>query len=277
MPAETSQAVENENVLCSDMATPAPVPTTTGELLFQDYLDAMRYPYEFEKEFPGKSKRPDYTVTKSGVFLFDVKDFERYTPLGFGYYDPYPRIRENIEEGREKFQEFKEFSCSLVLKNNANVLVDLETADIMLGSMYGDSGFSFRVDTSRGVAVGPITPAFLGRGKMIRPTHVQNTTISALITLRRVAVGMRQFRRMVKEYPDLSIEDTLAAAAERFPNFDVGEKQLGVIVWENAVARIPLSRELFTGPYDERWGYEDGHQLIVFRGEKLAGLSEDES
>jgi len=38
----------------------------------------MDYPYEFEKEFPGKSKRPDYTVTKNGVFLFDVKDFDPY-------------------------------------------------------------------------------------------------------------------------------------------------------------------------------------------------------
>lgn len=94
------------------MATP--VPTTVGELLFQNYLDGMRYPYEFEKEFPGKSKRPDYTVTKNSVFLFDVKDFERYMPLGGGFYDPYPRIREKIEEGREKFKEFKEYPCSLL-------------------------------------------------------------------------------------------------------------------------------------------------------------------
>jgi hypothetical protein len=277
-PGLESEQKENETVVCSDMATPspAPTPTTTGELLFQDYLDAMHYSYEFEREFAGKGKRPDYTVTKSGLFLFDVKDFERHTPLGFGFYDPYPRIREKIEEGREKFQEFKEFPCSLVLKNNGNVLVDLETVDIMLGSMYGDSGFSFPVDTSHGVAVGPITPAFLGRGKMIRPTHVQNTTISALITLRQVPVGMRQFRKMVKEYPDLNIEDTLAAAAERFPNFDVGEKRLGVIVWENAVARIPLTRELFTGPYDLRWGAEGDHQKIVFCGGKLAGLEDVE-
>jgi hypothetical protein len=63
------------------MATPASVPTTTGELLFQDYLALMRYPYEFEKEFPGKKKRPDYTVTRNGVFLFDVKDFDPYMPL----------------------------------------------------------------------------------------------------------------------------------------------------------------------------------------------------
>lgn len=206
-----------------------------------------------------------------------MKDFERYTPLGFGFYDPYPRIREKIQEGREKFQEFKEFPCSLVLKNNCNVLVDLETADIMLGSMYGDSGFTFPVDTKQGRAVGPLKRAFLGRGKMVRPTYTQNTTISALITLRHVAVGMRQYRQMLKKLPGLSIDETLAAAAERFPNFDLGEKQLGVIVWESAVARIPLSRELFTGPYDERWGVDGNYQSVVFRGQRLADLSEEES
>lgn len=118
--------------------------------------------------------------------------------------------------------------------------------------------------------------AFLGGGKMIRPTHHQNTTISALITLRHVGLGIRQYRMMVKKYPNLGMEETLATAAKEFSNFDIGEKQLGVIVWENAVARIPLSRELFIGPYDERWGYEDGYQSIVFRGEKLADLSEDD-
>jgi hypothetical protein len=50
------------------MATHAPIPTTPGELLFQDYLAAMRYPYEFEKEFPGKKKRPDYTVPETVSF-----------------------------------------------------------------------------------------------------------------------------------------------------------------------------------------------------------------
>jgi hypothetical protein len=258
------------------MAPPAPIPTTTGELLFQEYLCAMRYPHEFEKQFPGKSKRPDHTVTKNGVHLFDVKDFDPYTPLGFSAYDPYPRIREKIEEGREKFKQFKEFPCSLVLYNNGNAFVHLESFDIMLGSMYGDSGFTVPVDTKLGKAAGPLKKAFLSRGKMVRPTHNQNTTISALITLRHVGVGMRQYRKIVNKFPGLSMEETLAAATEKFPNFDLGEKQLGVIVWENAVARIPLSRELFTGPYDERWGYDGGFQTVVFRGEKLTGLSKDD-
>jgi hypothetical protein len=87
---------------------------------------------------------------------------------------------------------------------------------------------------------------------------------------------MRRLRRIFKELPQLSIEESIAAAHERYPDFDSEERQLGVIVWENAVARIPLSRDLFTGLYDERWGVEGDDQRIVFRGEKLAELMAEE-
>jgi hypothetical protein len=150
------------------MSTPATVPTTAGELLFQEYLDAMHYPYEFETEFPGKSNRPGYTITKNGLALFDVKDFEPYTPLGHGAYDPYVRIREKIDAGRRKFKQFKEYSCSIVLRNNGNALVNAERAEMMLGAMYGDAGFTMPIHTKTGTASGDPTAAFLGRGKMFR-------------------------------------------------------------------------------------------------------------
>ena len=262
---------------------------TAGELLFEQYLNAMHYPYEFEREHKGKAKKPDYTVTKNGVSLFDVKDFDPSSPRGYGAYDPYPRIREKIEAGREKFKEFKEYSCSIVLRNNGNPLVHLDRPEIVLGAMYGDSGLTIPIDTTTGAASGDFTPAFLGRGKMFRYGDVDNahnTTISALITLRHVGIGtlrvdkIWQERKKVdkgfgKEDPLAAFSEVCAAAAERYSNFDAEEKKLGVIVWENAVARIPLSRELFTGPYDERWGFEDNCQRIVFRGEKLADLSAD--
>lgn len=249
------------------------IPTTTGELHFRNYLEGMQYPFEFEKQFPDRSHRPDYTVTKNGVFLFDVKDFDPQMPTtGGGSYDPYTRIREKINEGGRKFKQFKEFSCSVVLQNNGNAFVHLDDVHVMLGAMYGDSGFEIPMDMERGEAVGGLRQKFLRRGKMRQPGKIQNKTISALITLRHVAVGWQLYRQMLKECPRMSMEEVLAAAEERFPNFDLNEKELAVIVWENAVARIPLPRELFTGPYDRRWGYEDGNQLIVFTGEKLAAL-----
>src|SRR5579862_3253098 len=257
---------------------------TEGEKLFGLYLEGMGYPYEFEKKFEGKNKRPDFTVTKGGnIYLFDAKDFDPLTPqLGFGQFDPYFRLRQRIDDGREKFKEFKEYPCSVVLRNTGNAFVDVETPGIVLGAMYGDSGFKVPL------YVGPdprpsqspaVEHAFWGGGKMVRPSYVQNTTISALITLRYIAVGTRRVRAIFSELPHLSVDEAIELAEQRFPPFEVEERHLGVIVWENAVARIPLSRDLFTGPYDERWGVEGDNQLIVFQGvrlkERMAG--EDQS
>lgn len=62
-------------------------------------------------------------------------------------------------------------------------------------------------------------------------------------------------------------------AKEKFgSDFDAYEEQQGVIVWENAYARIPLSRELFTGPFDERWGLDGTDLASIYCGERLAEL-----
>ena len=146
---------------------------TRGEVLFEQYLQSQDLPFEFEKEHAGKSKRPDYTIQWKGeALVFDVKDFDppEKVPTGFGFFDPYTRIRETIEQGRDKFKEFKEFRCGLVLHNAGQPFVSLHEPDIMLGAMYGDAGFTFPVDTRTGVGdATKLKRAFLGRGKMIRP------------------------------------------------------------------------------------------------------------
>ena len=250
---------------------------TEGEQLFKKYLDAMQYMYEFEKEYEGKKKRPDYTVTKDGgVFLFDAKDFDPLMPLGFSQFDPYFRIRQRIDDGRKKFKEFKEFPCCVVLRNTGNAFVNVESAPIVLGAMYGDAGFEVPVYLGPGASPTPPPPprpAFLGNGKMVRNRYTQNTTISALVSLRHVAVGTQRLRAIFRELPHLGVPESIEVALERFPRFDADDRHLGVIVWENAVARIPLSRDLFNGPYDMRWGVEGNDQTIVFEGEELRKLA----
>ena len=58
---------------------------TEGERRFEAYLKTMAYPFEFEKSYPGKSKRPDYSVALgSATYLFDVKDADPdVMPPGF--------------------------------------------------------------------------------------------------------------------------------------------------------------------------------------------------
>ncbi|MGD1093669.1 MAG: hypothetical protein ABSB35_16980 [Bryobacteraceae bacterium] len=43
-----------------------------------------------------------------------------------------------------------------------------------------------------------------------------------------------------------------------------------VAVYENPFARIPLIRELFQGPFDERWCADNGFMRRVFVGEEIA-------
>src|SRR6266705_4524963 len=162
-----------------------------GERLFEEYLISQGFThFEFEKVFEARSRKPDYTLYIDREYLFDVKEFEyQATPL---WSDPYERIRGKIEEGRKKFKEFKNWPCCLVLRNDSGSLVELEDPDTMLGAMYGDRGIRMAFDPEAGSVVpGSTEEAFLDHGKTIRPhgSTAQNTTLSALITLRFVPIG----------------------------------------------------------------------------------------
>jgi hypothetical protein len=231
----------------------------------------MRYGYEFEKPYPGRTKRPDYTIeTSGGVILADAKDFDPYMPLGFSQVDVHSRIRAKIEGGRRKFREYKDLPCCVVMQNNGNVHVFLERPEIVLGSMYGDWGFRVPIYVGDGpspeVHPDPV-PAFLGNAAL---TADKNTTISALISLRVIPVGMRRLTKVWYEVPDLGTTDSIAVARTRYPNFDQDEERIGVIVWENCFARLPIARDVFNGPFDERWGsLGDGSIKQIFCGERL--------
>ncbi len=262
---------------------------TAGELLFERYLRSQDLAFDFEKEHAGKSQRPDYSIEWRGSpILLDVKDFDIPDEVlkGFsgGFFDPYTRIREKIEQGRDKFKQFKEVCCALVLCNLGNPFVALEDSYIMLGAMYGDSGFTFPVNTATGIGDDSrIKSTFLGKGKMIRPhwSKPQNTTISALITLDTIQPYCLRLKEMIREKPCKSIEDCQMELERTCPNFDVTLAIPRVIVWHNAVARIPFPPDLFNGPYDCHFGVvqeeKNSFQRLTFRGSLLpASDSEDE-
>jgi hypothetical protein len=252
------------------------LPHTQGEILFEQYLSTQNLPFEFEKEHPGKRKRVDYTIEWNGqTVVFDVKDFDppEKSLTGFGYFDPYTRIREKIEQGREKFTQYKEYCCGLVLHNAGQPFVSLHEPDIM-GAMYGDSGFTFPVDTSTGVGdASQLKRAFLGRGKMIRPkwSEPQNTTIAAIITVVRIQPHYLQLLDLVRENPRRDLAEYEAEIRSRIPDYDPAFEVPRVIVWHNAVARIPFPEQLFCGNYDTHFGIvrvEDGEveQDVTFEG-----------
>jgi hypothetical protein len=252
---------------------------TKGERLFEAYLLSQGITnYEFEKRHPDKSARPDYSVTLDREYLFEVKDFEPKDLLMSGAYDPYTRIREKINQGYRKFKEYKEWPCCLVLYNNNASLVDLESPEIVLGAMYGNYGVSMEFNPELGT-YDPTTKSFrfLKGGKMFRPnsSEPQNTTISALITLRQVDVGPKKLKaflgKQMKQKLDITPVEAFAETFSPDIDFDKHERQLGVIVWENMFARIPFPRHLFSGPYDERW-VQKGHIIERVVGSGIAAL-----
>lgn len=233
---------------------------TEGEVVFERYLELQGIPFEFEKEHAGKSRRPDYSIDWNGrAVVFDVKDFDPTDrlPTGFGQFAPYTPIREKIDQGRDKFKQFKEHCCGLVLYNAGRPLILIENVDIMLGAMYGDAGFTFPVNLTTGVDdASQLKSAFLGRGKMVRPnwSHAQNTTLSAIITLVRIKPHFLQLLDLVRENPRRGDEDNEAEIRSRIPNFDPDLEVPRVIVWYNAVARNPFPSDLFRWDYDTHYG-----------------------
>ena len=265
---------------------------TISEELFEAYLNASGLTgFRFEPPQDDTSKRPDYSlnVLKTDI-LFELKQFDQVAKTDFnlvgGAYDPYKPVREKIEAARKKFKDLDRFCCCLVLYNNDKPLVELGW-QYVYGAMLGNLGFSMPVNTETGIADESQTQRkFGGGGKMYRyldgqAIAPQNRTISAIIVLRRYMVGTKRFEiamtlkenELGRKLELLEFWDEIERA--RGTALDLSLSQLRVIVLENPFARIQLPRELFRGPYDERYAGIEGRIVRVFCGNQLAALEEE--
>jgi len=271
-------------------------PKTESETLFEAYLNASGLiNYVFEKAIEGTSARPDYALWFQGrEILFEVKEFHA-TPEDFrwggGAYDPYGPIREKIEAGRKKFKDLRGRCCALVLYNREKPLVDLSW-QFIYAAMLGNLAYSFPVDLRTGKGdVDEMSQAFAAGGKMHRHDQeghaiaAQNTTMSAVLVLQHLSVGKRRFdietrHRQQELGRELSLEELLDMVDRaRGTDRDASLTQLRVVVCENPYARILLPRELFRGPYDERYGLDETtHDRItrLYAGEQIEQLESQE-
>jgi hypothetical protein len=244
---------------------------TAGELAFERYLQGQGITtFEFEKVRAGKRRRPDYSLPGEPECLFDVKDNDHEVRPD-GVYDPYPWIREQIEQGRRKFKEFKDACCSVIMYAANAWWFSFMAPEFVFGAMYGDFGVEYDVtDTAAGPVLGESREVFLNGGKVIRRhwQRPQNTTLSALLMLRPIAVGHMRLRKIAEETQNASL--LFDRQAQKRCGFDIFQTELGVAVYENSFARIPLPPALFRGPFDERWG-EDEHGRLrrLFIGDGL--------
>lgn len=243
-------------------------PQTPGEAAFEAYLRSQEITdFIHEKEFPGKSKRPDYSVTLVGrEHLFEVKDIDTEPPgPGFGFWDPYGPIREKIDQARKKFKEFKDYPCSLVIHLTKGFAL-IDDPKVIYGAMHGDPAIEFLVDKEKGRLVPDSQrEVFTKDGRMTQPhwKDPQNTTINAIIALRGVRIGEKRF---VHEYLAQFSGDEAYAHLGDDVGYDKTEIGRGVIVFENVHARVPLDRQLFRGRFDERWEADGCSATIRFPG-----------
>jgi hypothetical protein len=258
--------------LLSSRKTTMPEGTRTeGEIAFEKYLNFQHIPFEFEKKHPGKNKKPDFTIEwETRPIVFDVKDFDPTDDFhNGGAFDPYPPIRQKIAEGRKKFKEYKEYCCGLVLFNRGRLGVFLGSPNTMLGSMYGDAGFTFPVKTETGIGDFSRTKrTFLGRGMMIRPhwRKPDNTTIAAIVTVDIIRPFWTQFLDLVDED---RTRDWNTELRQTIPDYDPNLQVPRVIVWHNAFARIPFPANLFCGDYDTHFGAMGREHGVTYEGSKL--------
>jgi hypothetical protein len=268
-------------------------PKTPSDLLFEDYLKAHgREDFVYEEPLPGSSKVPDYQLRADPKpLLFEVKSFDVEPTKGFGYFDPYGPTRRKITKAAEKFKQLEGYSCSLVLHYDGPGLIMLEPW-VILGAMLGDIGFEIPFDQSTQALEAARSAQVFGKdGRMIQyskggiPDRPVNTRINSVIVIEQYPLGQKRFG---KYYDALRAEraenaGSLDAALEcygevraaRGTERDVSLRVVRAVVVENPYAPIPLRRDLFVGPCDERFGADpDGRITRLFAGPTVADLGD---
>jgi hypothetical protein len=279
---------------------PQPEVKTVSEMLFEQYLQSKGFGYfQFQKQMPGTSKRPDYSLSFKGrEILFEVKEItptdDDFRP-GAGFYDPYEPIREKINSASKQFRNLRQYCCCLVLFDKGKPGLDLGWRSIyaaMLGTPaiyipFNPVTGEFDFESERTV----LNPA---RAKMVRskgrqPIAPQNTTIAAIAVLEQMEIGRRRFNieyeRLKRERGQRSIIEELQEELQliqrlRGTERDVSLRQLRVVLCENPLRRVStFPREIFSGPYDEIYGQDEiakDRVKRVFAGEQIKQLESQE-
>jgi len=238
---------------------------TKSELLFDQYLTEQGYDFDPQPKVSGKTSKLDDRVRFDGAeILFEVKEFDEGEELPDGAFDPYKRIYLKFKGSWKQLSEYREYPCSLVLYTNGAALVHLEP-ELVLGAMLGTVTYiTDRKSKVMGRFFGD--PGGFLTGHMIdyKNKKPRSTQFSSIIVLEAFPLGQIKVspllgeRKKHRESNSSSVESAVDTFQyiERLKSegFDISETVLRVIVYENPFAAKPLTRGIFQGPYDERWG-----------------------
>jgi hypothetical protein len=155
-------------------------------------------------------------------------------------------------------------------------------------AMLGRLSYSFPVNVKTGVGnAAAANVGFTGGdGEMVRyakdgePIEPYKTRIGAVIVLERLALGERYFKIAVRRREremgrEATLEEYLTLAFDLpVPRF---AEELRFVVCSNPYAPIEFPQELFSGPYDERFGKSEAHIKRTFVGDQLNRLEQEEA
>jgi excisionase family DNA binding protein len=260
-----------------------------ADLLFEKYLAEYGLGVAGrEPVVPENSGRISYKLRFKGkVLRFEVKELTEGAEslgLGGGILDPHLGIRREIDEVTEKFREFADESCCLVLYSRNLNLAEICTPSVVLDAMLGHVSWRVPIIPERGGAGGTSRQVHAGGGQADRQTSKPtNTSIGAVIAVEKIAVGQRAFHNALakkerEEDRRLPWEEIRGALQRRKDKYE--RTVLRVLVFENPYANKRLPADIFAGPFDVRWGPEPGAHCMkrTYVGPELAKLeaAEDE-
>lgn len=205
---------------------------TVSEQLFEKYLEAFSYEWEYEPD-SGLNKKPDYLITIQGKqFYFEIKQFDtnplleeaRKNPgkVVGGFIDQYKPIRTKIEQARIKFKEYKDYPCILVLYDN-NSFKDLTNLTIS-GAMYGNIDVSWIVPIKDNGKAELSGMHYADGGKMRRKKEnqeiIQNTTISAIAIMEHSQTNdMVKFRTIHNYFASKPVQSNIIFTSQDDEHF----------------------------------------------------------
>jgi hypothetical protein len=129
--------IRGNAVECDDEEMSMPEQRTKSELLFDQYPTEHGYDFDPQPRVPGKTSRLDHIVRFDGAeIFFEVKEFDEGEELPDGAFDPYKRIYLKLKGSWKQLNEYREYSCSLVLYTDGAAPVYLKP-EFVLGAMLG--------------------------------------------------------------------------------------------------------------------------------------------
>jgi hypothetical protein len=244
---------------------------TRAEILFETYLS--RHGLQWEYEALHGRKKPDYVIPcASGKCVTEVKQIEEPNPRPTGGFNPDKFVRAKIQRARKQFSEYKDLACSLAIYSES--MFGPRDPGILLSAAFGPGHRQAGRDYGK---IDPNPPFYRFSKKSELPpdrhflanallSPAANTTFSALILLARYELSelhlevWRRLYAMQEAGQEVSPRDQFRLLNELGPALYEARRFEGtvrVIVIENRHARIPFPQELFRGPFDQRWGWQD--------------------